>query len=657
MLRNTYETKPIIAILAGTMLMVALACAGDSATPTSPATATSPAATATSPAPTATVPAGSTATAVPAATATAMPAPTESLEGLTQMERFLRSPGYQPEWGDPVTGGTMRVRGPRNPTNFTPGSSVSTTSGFFNLLPFNGLMSFDPWVGLNRIIPELAKSWVMSSDGLELTLQLEEGVLYQDNPNVPAEFNGGAIAGDEITCEDVQASVEWFVRPPANEARNMTRGKQILEHMNPATCPDGTDGYTVVLPFERALGKTMNALASGHMRILDKDYLEWVKLDSPDARRASTGDNFAKMAGTGSFLPVDFQPEIMGKFTRNTNYWRTGLPLVDKWESFVIKDYTTAFTALATGQIHLFGRGSWALLPGQVAQAERDFADKITVHPVLHAFADGITFMTDPGSIFVDRRVRQAINLAIDRDEYLILNEAGSQPGRILMALLFPKSPWSFTEDELRQMPGLRVPKDADIAEANRLLDEVFGAGERPTVECGTTAVADQTQICLFFGDQMKKNLNMEVTFKFTEQAVSSQISETCSYEVRAGSGGGSTRIGDPDDWFFASLHNRTALTPGSVCRLGFLADAEPELYPDVLEKIDAQSIEIDPIVRKRLVQDLEAEVFEELIPKIGFGWNFSFPAAGNAVKGYFQAPLMSYISEVALWERLWLVD
>ena len=656
-MRDKIRITPIIGLLAGLVAMVALACAGDSATPTSPATSTSPAPTATSPAPTATVPAGSTATAVPAATATAMPAATESLEGLTQMERFLRSPGYQPEWGDPVTGGTMRVRGPRNPTNFTPGFGVTTTSGFFNLLPFNGLMSFDPWVGMNRIIPELAKSWVMSSDGLELTLQLEEGVIYHDNPNVPAEFNGGAIANDEITCEDVQASVEWFVRPPSGESRNMTRGRQTMEHMNPSLCPDGADGYTVVFPFERALGKTMNALAAGHLRILDKDYIEWVKTMSPDAMRASTGDNFAKMAGTGSFLPVDFQPEIMGKFTRNTNYWRTGLPLVDKWESFVIKDYTTAFTALATGQIHLFGRGSWALLPGQVAQAERDFADKITVHPVLHAFADGIQFYPKPGSFMDDRRVRQAINLAVDRDEYLILNEAGSQPGRILMALLFPKSPWSFTEDELRQMPGLRAPKDADIAEANRLLDEVFGAGERPTVECATTAVADQTQICLFLGDQLKKNVNMDVTFSFSEQAVQSQKGETCSLQITAGSSGGSTRIGDPDDWFFASLHRRTATTPGSVCRLGFLADAEPELFPEVETEIDAQSIEIDPIVRKRLVQDLESKIFLELIPKIGFGWNFSFPAAGNSVKGYFQAPLMSYISEVALWERLWLVD
>jgi len=147
------------------------------------------------------------------------------------------------------------------------------------------------------------------------------------------------------------------------------------------------------------------------------------------------------------------------------------------------------------------------------------------------------------------------------------------------------------------------------------------------------------------------------VEFSFAESVVNTQRNETCSIDITAGSSGGSTRIGDPDDWFFASLHSRTAVSPGAVCRLGFLTDAEPVLYPEVMARIDAQSVEIDPVKRKQMVQDLESEVFEELVPKIGFGWNYSFPGAGAKVKGYFQAPLMSYIREVALWERLWLAD
>ena len=62
----------------------------------------------------------------------------------------------------------------------------------------------------------------------------------------------------------------------------------------------------------------------------------------------------------------------------------------------------------------------------------------------------------------------------------------------------------------IRTWPGYRQPKDEDIAEANRLMDEVFGAGERPMVQCMAVAT-DQSDInaCLFVMDNLGKNLGM----------------------------------------------------------------------------------------------------------------------------------------------------
>ena len=138
-LLKAYRTKPIIAILAGLMLMVALACAGDSATPTSPPTATSPAPTATSPAsgPTATAPAGATATAVP-----------DAMTDLTWMEQYLQSPGYNPEWGAPIKGGTYIFGAQRDGTTFNLESqSCCYTHGCYAGLPSNSLFRIDAWTG------------------------------------------------------------------------------------------------------------------------------------------------------------------------------------------------------------------------------------------------------------------------------------------------------------------------------------------------------------------------------------------------------------------------------------------------------------------------------------------------------------------------------
>ena len=90
------RVKPIATILAAVMMVAAIACAGGAdPTATSAPTATSPAPTATTAAATGT---GTTeATAVPVEAATAVPA--------TWMDRYLESPGYKAEWGEPSTGG------------------------------------------------------------------------------------------------------------------------------------------------------------------------------------------------------------------------------------------------------------------------------------------------------------------------------------------------------------------------------------------------------------------------------------------------------------------------------------------------------------------------------------------------------------------------
>ena len=63
----------------------------------------------------------------------------------------------------------------------------------------------------------------MSEDGKTLTMQLHEGSHLlprhpADSP-MPAEFNGGQIAGDEFVCEDARASINRNVNPPKWETR------------------------------------------------------------------------------------------------------------------------------------------------------------------------------------------------------------------------------------------------------------------------------------------------------------------------------------------------------------------------------------------------------------------------------------------------------
>ena len=105
-------------------------------------------------------------------------APVEQMDAdLTWMERYLKSPGYDPNWGDPVTGGTYIFGAQRDSTNFTPAvQGCCYTHGCFRGLPWNSLFRIDPWTGdLTAIEGDLAQEWELSQDGMTLSLELHEG--------------------------------------------------------------------------------------------------------------------------------------------------------------------------------------------------------------------------------------------------------------------------------------------------------------------------------------------------------------------------------------------------------------------------------------------------------------------------------------------------
>ena len=270
-LRNTSIVKPIIAVLATTMLAIALACASEEPEATSPPVT----------APTPTTSAAATPLTLDAQP-TDTPVPDVSMAELGWMDRYLQSPGYDSDWGQPVKGGTYIFGAQRDSNQFTPATQgCCYTHGCFRGLPWNSLFRIDPWTGdLTAIEGDLAESWDMSQDGKNLTIKLHEGVTFfhtiPDDSPLPAEYNGGLIAGDEFVCEDVVATYErMYIAPPAWETR-ISWARADLAHLESLSCPDGPRGTTVVMHFERPMAKTIGILAGRGAAIMDKDVVQWL---------------------------------------------------------------------------------------------------------------------------------------------------------------------------------------------------------------------------------------------------------------------------------------------------------------------------------------------------------------------------------------------
>jgi ABC-type transport system substrate-binding protein len=328
---------------------------------------------------------------------------------------------------------------------------------------------------------------------------------------------------------------------------------------------------------------------------------------------------------------------------------------VDGFDAFIIKDPGTRFTALVTGQIHYYGEGSFSLTPAQVAQVERDFSDKIVMSSQLNHWARGGKWSTTKAP-WNDVRVRKAVHLALDREDWRAFKQSGTMEGMRYGWLMPPGTEWAASDEELQTWPGLRQPKDDDIAEAVRLMNEVFGDGQRPEAVCTTVYVQVGIDGCLFVADQLKKNLDMEVVLASMEYAPKAEklISGQFDFEVHSG-GGISNYYLDPDDALPTTFVRSYAGAAETTMLNGLWAE-----LPDEMEKLEnmvlAQSLELDPVKRKKDVRAIEQLVLNDIQSHLIIAWQNVFPAWRSELRGWKGYDYYSY-TKWHQWERVWLAN
>ncbi len=591
------------------------------------------------------------------AKATAIPTPVQKAAEQTWMDLYMAGSGYNSEWGEPKRGGVFRYGASHKLIGHDPNYGHSFEGPQF-LPTYNGLLRYDPWKGLGgEIEGDLAETWEVQDAGKTVVFKLREGITFQTNPNLPAEI-AADISGDSFTCEDALASMEYALNPP--EGIVHTGPRSGLAHYETSSC---IDDYTYKVEFKEALARTIPQFGGmrGAPNNMDKDWIAYIRQegDHPDLEIAyidlmdeTTPVTFLWGTGTGAFVPTEFEVDVQSKIRANPNYFREGLPLVEGQDQFIITDATARFSAMITGQIDYYGEGSASLLPAHVEQIEARFKDKFTIMPALHSWGKGIQINMGREP-FNDARIRMAMHLALDRDDWVDFNMAGEVSGVHRHTLWMPPgSIWALPDSELGELPGWRRGdgKIADIAEANRLADEVLGAGNRFTVECMAQSARMYLDGCEYFQDQMQKNLNVEVTIASVESAVQSTRGKDADYDTHYGSKV-TTNVGDPDDFYLLHLaKERESWYYRGTGR----ETADPETAAKMEALALAQGSELDVAKRVELVHEIERLLATEVMYAIPFPWSYVFPAWSNEVKGWQLYPHPSQ-NKWAQWERMWL--
>jgi len=132
-------------------------------------------------------------------------------------------------------------------------------------------------------------------------------------------------------------------------------------------------------------------------------------------------DPTKEMLGSGPYMVVDHKQDESWTLARNPHYWRRGYPLADKIVAKVMPDESARIAALRDGRIDYTTFGN----PDIGRLVAGDKAIKVVAQQTTNYFRIDVNAKR-AASPFHDKRVRQAMNLALDREAIDSLVFAGT---------------------------------------------------------------------------------------------------------------------------------------------------------------------------------------------------------------------------------------
>ena len=645
MLRNALHVRTLFAVLLGAVMVAAVAC-GEDPTPTTPPTDT--------PQPTATTAATATPEDMMMEPTEAPVADSQTNTGLSA-QAIMDHPMFRPEWGEPQYGGTIRMRTNVPVRTGSPYRGSGNSHYVGNQMTMRDtLVMVDPWIGWSGGIQgNLAESWEVSDDQLTYTFRLRQGIMFHEKTEAHEVDMPGF--GQELVCEDVMSHMNFI-----GSERYWDEGGS-LSSLVPGgsswTCPDGPEGYTAQATLDSGVPfpGILNLLSiPGVYGVTNKDWLDW-SLETLEIQAIRTYPEYTVHLGTGPFMPFALTPEVVATAVKNPNYWKEGLPFLDVFEYHTIPDPATAFASFSTGKIDIMGHGSGSPYPAQVEQANRDFPDLAFV-PNHYFGGRAVGFNTEKPP-FDDMRVRRAVNLVMDRQEW---KEFQNIPGTDLYAGYVPAgffnaegrafNPMGHSIEEILTWDGWRQPKDDDIALAQSIMDEIYGAGERPgPFQCLSRADDTSTNACIFMGGTIQEHLGLELSLDTYDPATLSSQLNACNHTFAVTVMPGWE--GTPDPYLrYRTYHSE--LQGARSCMGGVDADVQTRLN----SLVDKFLVELDFTERTEISKEIESIMYNEYIPAAPMEWQVLFTGYQPWVKGFDILPDHSvHTSHLKIHQRTWV--
>jgi ABC-type transport system substrate-binding protein len=218
----------------------------------------------------------------------------------------------------PRYGGILRVAWEQDVTGFDPHWSIGLQVIYIVGNLFNSLVTIDEHL---NYVPELAESWEVQDNGKVYVFRLRQGVKFHDG----TDFDAAAVAWNFARIMDPEE------KAPARPFF------QIIEAVEPLDAH--TVKFTLKYPTQTFL-PTLAVHRAGFLIKSPSTYKTWGRQDA-----------HLHPTGTGPFKLVKWEPNQIIVLEKNPDYFKKGLPYLDRIELKIIKDGITRATALRAGEV------------------------------------------------------------------------------------------------------------------------------------------------------------------------------------------------------------------------------------------------------------------------------------------------------------------
>jgi ABC-type transport system substrate-binding protein len=310
--------------------------------------------------------------------------------------------------------GYLRLRLNTDPTTLDPALITDVMGGGIAAKIFNGLVRFDDRLD---IVPDLAASWTLSKDRRTYTFRLRKGVTFSNGRTVTAD--DVRYSFERVLAPATKAPMPWTL-DRIDGARDVLAGRK--EH---ATGIHVIDDHTLTITLQRPFGPFLALLGMTSAYVVPhEEVLRW-------------GADFGSHpAGTGPFSLQEWKHGQQITLSARKDYYE-GPPRLAGIAYRVIPEDLTAVMEFETG-----GLDALQIPASEYRRYTTDpkWKGQVVGRPGLNCYYLGMNCSRPP---FGDVRVRQAVNMAIDRRR--ILDTVYEKRG-VLATGPIPPALWKYSE-------------------------------------------------------------------------------------------------------------------------------------------------------------------------------------------------------------------